>query len=358
LKALIFASVLHLRSKALVPQPVETNEGNILAFNGELYSGVEGLDVKDVSDTKILSNLLRGAEDEAGVSDVFCHVRGEFAFVFYHARTRRLWFGRDRLGRRSLLWRRSVEGELDLVSVAKRGKDWEEVPTLGIFSLPLVSEPKALSSTLTLHRWCAEADSATDQAMFHSGTPINIPPLYERNNLRILPEAIPWEKETPFAEISSLIDSTVNSFETVLRTAVRRRVCNIPDLGDRVPKLAVLFSGGLDCTVLAYLAATSLSDGVLIDLINVAFENPRALAAKANGTTSKEAIALPDEVKYCVPDRVTARQSYANLIAALPRSSFRLVEVNVPYTEVEEQRAHILDLMAPSATVMDLVGRA
>ena len=30
-------------------------------------------------------------------------LEGEFAFVFWEARARRLWFGRDRLGRRSLL---------------------------------------------------------------------------------------------------------------------------------------------------------------------------------------------------------------------------------------------------------------
>ena len=34
------------------------------------------------------------------------HTQGEFAFVYWEAKGRRLWLGRDRLGRRSLLIKR------------------------------------------------------------------------------------------------------------------------------------------------------------------------------------------------------------------------------------------------------------
>src|SRR5277367_7045425 len=49
---------------------------------------------------------------------------------------------------------------------------------------------------------------------------------------------------------------------------------------ETTPRVAVLFSGGLDCSVLAYLIHTLLPATEPIDLINVAFENPRTVAAQ------------------------------------------------------------------------------
>lgn len=57
--------------------------------------------------------------------------------------------------------------------------------------------------------------------------------------------------------------------------------------------VGILFSGGLDCTILAYLADKYVPENQPIDLINVAFKTE-------NGT-------------YDVPDRVTGRQSYNEL---------------------------------------------
>jgi hypothetical protein len=52
---------------------------------------------------------------------------------------------------------------------------------------------------------------------------------------------------------------------------------------ERPAKVAILFSGGLDCTVLARLAHDILPSDQVIDLLNVAFENPRVVkASKAN----------------------------------------------------------------------------
>lgn len=56
----------------------------------------------------------------------------------------------------------------------------------------------------------------------------------------------------------------------------------------------VLFSGGLDCTILAYLAEKYVAKDQPIDLINVAFR--------------KDVVA-----NYDVPDRLTGRQSFEEL---------------------------------------------
>lgn len=61
------------------------------------------------SDTAILFQSLNAAcqdpatSSDTAVLDVLCEIEGPFAFIFWEARKRRLWFGRDRLGRRSLV---------------------------------------------------------------------------------------------------------------------------------------------------------------------------------------------------------------------------------------------------------------
>ncbi|WFD34852.1 hypothetical protein MCUN1_001696 [Malassezia cuniculi] len=88
-----------------------------------------------------------------------------------------------------------------------------------------------------------------------------------------------------------------------------------------------------------------LLDDEPIDLITVAFENPRSLAAaKARG----------EEVDpFNVPDRQSARASYADLVRIAPRP-WRLVEVNVPYDEYNAHLDRIKALIHPCDSVMDL----
>lgn len=91
-------------------------------------------------------------------------------------------------------------------------------------------------------------------------------------------------------------------------------------------RIAVLFSGGLDCTVLARLASDILPPEQPIDLLNVAFENPRIAAQ--NKTASE------DELFEMCPDRITGRKSFAELLEACPERKWRLVTVCDLYPDV------------------------
>lgn len=73
---------------------------------------------------------------------------------------------------------------------------------------------------------------------------------------------------------------------------VKSEVCNHCTVG-------VLFSGGLDCTILAYLSHKYIPGDQTIELINVAFKK---------------------DVKssYEVPDRITGRQSFEELKKLIP----------------------------------------
>lgn len=111
--------------------------------------------------------------------------------------------------------------------------------------------------------------------------------------------------------------------------SLRLRILNVPQppLEGHSPvsntRVAVLFSGGLDCTVLARLAHEVLGPDQGIDLINVAFENPRVVAQ-----LKKEAKGRPisDFYEAC-PDRITGRKSFAELQKVCPGRTFRFLSV-------------------------------
>lgn len=123
-----------------------------------------------------------------------------------------------------------------------------------------------------------------------------------------------------------------------LLESLRLRVLNIPlpptpSTNGRT-RVAVLFSGGLDCTVLARLCHDILDVDQAIDLLNVAFENPRVVAQ-----IRKENNDLPDFYEAC-PDRITGRRSFAELQKVCPGRAFHFVAVSfavpLPLNHVSE----------------------
>lgn len=117
-----------------------------------------------------------------------------------------------------------------------------------------------------------------------------------------------------------------------LLESLRLRILNIPPPPSPSgrTRVAVLFSGGLDCTVLARLAHEVLDASQEIDLLNVAFENPRVVAHLQKESDGK----LPDFYEAC-PDRITGRRSFAELRTVCPGRAFRFVAVSTyrtPYS--------------------------
>lgn len=147
-------------------------------------------------------------------------------------------------------------------------------------------------------------------------------------------------------------DHYITSIHASLRKSLETRVQHVresmePATADSEiasARIAILFSGGLDCTILARLCHELLPINQSIDLLNVAFENPRIHSNLDNGVSPYE---------LC-PDRITGRASYAELLRVCPGRYWRLVEINVPYVETLEHRNKIMTLMYPHNTEMDL----
>lgn len=115
--------------------------------------------------------------------------------------------------------------------------------------------------------------------------------------------------------------------------SLRLRILNVP-IPPRVAyatvpdtRVAVLFSGGLDCTVIARLCHELLPASQGIDLLNVAFENPRLAAAQRKVDRSAED--LLEELYEACPDRVTGRKSFAELLQVCPGRAWRFIAVSL-----------------------------
>ncbi|GFO10837.1 asparagine synthetase domain-containing protein 1 [Plakobranchus ocellatus] len=134
LNAFMQGCVLHLRGR-LTPQPVTSSKGNILLWNGEIFYGIEVSE--EENDTQVLSNMLDSCRSQESVLEVLEKIYGPWAFIFWQAEAKTLWFGRDMFGRRSLLWHlpETPADDFLLTSVALGDKIYKEIPCVGIFSM-------------------------------------------------------------------------------------------------------------------------------------------------------------------------------------------------------------------------------
>ena len=127
-----------------------------------------------------------------------------------------------------------------------------------------------------------------------------------------------------------------------------------PSIEANPARVAILFSGGLDCTVLACIMHTIVPLSQPIDLLNVAFENPRVISAAAARIPQPTPL-IPSLSPYAFcPDRITGLASYAELLKTCPNRTWRFVSINIPYDQTLTHRPRIISLIHPHSTEMDL----
>ncbi|KAJ1961906.1 hypothetical protein IWQ62_003703 [Dispira parvispora] len=456
-----YATVLHLRGIRPTGQPLVDSRGRAWWWNGEVFRNVPV--PLEENDGQILFTELCDALNNYQTTSVanpdqthpclklLGRVEGPFAFVLWDPVRGQLWFARDCLGRRSLLWHRPTANfpVLLLTSRAFRPNTindsisatadlaWEEVPAAGFYCLNVHEwqknpSPGGFQDALWHYPWPTNSSSAEMANVGLTNSHIHshkLPLPYSRVNQQ-LPEgpndlvSIDPEQAAvaPGDPRSSTVNTTLSNircppgmvtcaenFLAHLRDAITDRLKSIPQTNantatafrvpstnhdipeisevprerylvhsDRPSRVAILFSGGVDCLVIAALAHQVLPLEEPIDLINVAFENPRVTQAaqRNNGRKGSSSMrhnydgppftwcssdakpyrfnASEYQRLFDVPDRVNGRQSLKALRQWAPQRDWRFVAVNVPYSQVLECRNHIMDVMYPSNTVMDL----
>lgn len=136
------STVLALRGDHLAQQPFQQPEnGSVLCWNGEAWK-IDGQVVDGNDGEEIFARLSSNTTPQTELRRthtiaVLRQIQGPFAFLYYDALGKCLYYGRDRLGRRSLLVNRSeAVGGIALSSVADSlVADWKEVAADGIYSI-------------------------------------------------------------------------------------------------------------------------------------------------------------------------------------------------------------------------------
>ncbi|KLO13968.1 hypothetical protein SCHPADRAFT_920879 [Schizopora paradoxa] len=344
----LFASELQLRGEENVLQPhISPITGDVLCWNGEIFEGMDITGLSRENDGVKLMDRIQESEDPlASLPALFASLEGPYAFAYFENRTKTLYFGRDVLGRRSLLVHAPSQNEpfLILASVScglKKSMEFEELSTEGIFRI-------------RFDAW-TERESPPKIETIH---------FFDRSSLSInksLPECPPILDED---SLPNEISEGVDAFIDCLHKSVDLRVSSIPSPRAQGARLAVLFSGGVDSSILALMADRFVPTGESIDLLNVAFENPRKIFLESSPQaerTAKRKDRTPNlndphsnTSSYDVPDRLTGREELEELRRLRPKRRWKFVEINVPYKESSSARPVIESLMYPQKTVMDM----
>lgn len=380
------SSVLSLRGTHITPQPlVDPATGSVLCWNGEAWRIGEDALVPGVNDGEEVFKLLLAAGAGRGLKEALEVIRGPYALVYFDAVAGRVWFGRDALGRRSLLCRESGKGWEKGFMVASVGDEragWSEVEADGLRWLDLVTGGQA---GWVPFMWDEDAevegkrDFMVGSEMSWCGfvlTRLQRMPFPKLSMALADPSGPPTPESPGVAELQQVLLDSINT-----------RVRDIPGRDNERVRLAIMFSGGLDCTMIARLVHECLPLVEEVDLLNVAFENKRVIEArnvtakeekkkkekpwkKPKGRRSENKIEV-DKQKLVIteekqevsgetntyelcPDRITGRQSLAELRRVCPGREWHFVAIDIPYEELLEHRQTVVGLIHPHNTEMDL----
>ncbi|KAH8415386.1 hypothetical protein KR222_006569 [Zaprionus bogoriensis] len=362
---LLAGNVLWQQGAAPQKQPLSLGDWALL-FNGDLYN-LEGKKPAEQSDTAWLMEQLQQCDDAEGDAKLLAlmqQLRGPYCLVLYNRRNGAVYFCRDALGRNSLLMERQADCILMLsTSYYEPRALCLELPPLGLyrvqtqqpdkcmlypwqqFNLETLDQLQRLDNSM---RWrtklqhvitppwlLREEQQAADRYDFYALIP-DVELQMEQLHKNLLEHAPVQRTLQRFGE---LLDHSVA--QRVRHIAPICRKCK-PGARCAHAKLCVLFSGGIDCSILALLADRYVPAGEPIELINVAFERV------ANSTL------LNVNDKWEVPDRQTAHQTHLELQRLCPERNWQLLEVNVTREELRLRlEARISHLIYPLQTVLD-----
>ncbi|KAH8356658.1 hypothetical protein KR084_009586 [Drosophila pseudotakahashii] len=357
---ILAGSVLWQQGESVRKQPVVADDF-IFLFNGDIYNLPKP---ESMSDTSWISSQISECRyEEHKLLKLLKEWEGPHCLIIYNKRNQILYFSRDTLGRNSLIIERIPKG-LNLLSTShyfENEKVSLELPPLGLYRVKV----NDLTSCV-LHPWQPLNDYAI-QLLSKLDRAVGWKTTVES---QIAPEWMIKSKLTfdydfyKFPYIDSHMDlykklighqeinESLTTLHKLLLDSVRNRVTNMTpfcrlclkkwnyETVCRHAKLCILFSGGIDCTVLALLANEFVPENEPIELINVAFESVK-------GQNMSEKL-------WDVPDRKTSLLSINELRKLCPKRCWNLLEVNVTRLELEQHlTTRIKHLIYPLETVLD-----
>ncbi|CAH8611278.1 unnamed protein product [Heterobilharzia americana] len=285
-----------------------------------------------------------------------------------------VYFTRDRFGRHSMVARRFPASQADrlcidlisslvvqdtpfspessLESIEKNAQDWFEIPACGIFVSKVICDNESLFlSNISLYPWSDE-----HLILCPSDFPVSVNRVLHRNedyNSIFLPVYKPTTLKETQEKLLHLLLTVVHDSVTRDLLFCEESTDFGPSDGNRSGALfGLLFSGGLDSSVIAALIDRFVPAHQSIDLINVAFQRigPNLSANNKDYQDVNNLISAEE-----APDRQTALKSYDELCKLSPQRKWNLIKVNVDVAEIQETRVkHVWPLLLPGhTTVLD-----
>ncbi|KAH9642735.1 hypothetical protein HF086_010388, partial [Spodoptera exigua] len=354
--AFFYGAVLWMQGPELTPQPVETEKG-VFLYNGDIFDETWP---NNVSDTLVILDKLHD-NDKTLTEDYIVKqlktLKGPFAIIYYDKLNKQIYFMRDRIGRSTLLFYKN-ENSVIISSVLGRDYNCIEVPATHIQILNLNT------NKIKMYPWndCGLRNEEYliedwfEQLKMKQRLPDDefhfeyIEENFEENDKIIqLIEYTAVQTQCKQAAMkilleNDLIKKTVLKVTELLEKSIKLRLQKQPNRckkclyvkgGCNHCTVGVLFSGGLDCTILALLADKYLPRDQSIDLINVAFKKD-------------------EKSTFEVPDRLTGKQSLQELRKLCPSRDWNFREINVTKEEQEKYQEEIIgDLVYPRETILD-----
>uniref|UniRef100_A0A182JQQ4 Glutamine amidotransferase type-2 domain-containing protein n=1 Tax=Anopheles christyi TaxID=43041 RepID=A0A182JQQ4_9DIPT len=355
-RVLFHGSVLWHQGVSLCQQPVE-NDQTVLIFNGDIFQARDNL---KESDTLWLLHRIEACSDEHDLFRLFAGLRGPFSVIFLRKLENRIYFARDAIGRNSLLLGCTDSGNVFITSVSGHSSSSVvyELPPSGLYFIDL--ERVNQSKCITLLPWVADY-AETDQPNGNAFTiQVKVQHEFQQQKSAVQPNFNLHQlltkniisNESPFETLLNIsdINEICNELLSTLRESVQERIINTTPFCKKCidsqtpcahPKVGILFSGGIDCTILALLADEFVPANIPIELMNVAFE-------KVNRTNVQHS-----QIDWNVPDRVTGLSTLDELRNLKPNREWNFVEVNVSRCELNEHRKTISNLVFPLRNVLD-----
>jgi asparagine synthetase B (glutamine-hydrolysing) len=337
------------QSTHIIQQPHILNEdhasSSYLCYNGEIYANRSTSSMGPINDTEYMHQKLQtmfnraatadpvtGEEAAASFEEFIRQLEVECSFIYARKDTGQMIFGKDNVGRRSLLF-----GQLQVAAASQSHPSAMQVQYLlkqNVFvssvALPGI-EIELSEGPILLECIWAELSPRYLYAVNFSEVSISSNDVCKISRPQRITQS---PSESRPSGLSS--DDLMLQCLKLLRQSVERRTRYRGCINNTSESLAVLFSGGLDSTVLAALADDCLPPHVALDLINVSFGDSKEDAERGG-------------------DRASARKSFQDLLhrSSAP-SRLRLILVNVTKAMMNGASDHVRQLTTPLDTVMDL----
>uniref|UniRef100_A0A0E0MNW8 Asparagine synthetase domain-containing protein n=1 Tax=Oryza punctata TaxID=4537 RepID=A0A0E0MNW8_ORYPU len=330
-------ATLQLRGAEPISQPMVGQSGSVLVYNGEIYGGVHVAD--DQNDTQSLLSSLESCcscECHALVRDEECPccgsvgksvphilstIKGPWALIYWQA---------------APTVKVIESGEDNDFSESTNMSYWEELPC-GIYSIQLKSLEKsgmcmkeACVSEVRRHDWINSSLDELIQWKRKSIVPTVDDLTSHQNSVGCLSQSFrnstESDRNASYKVLIALRESVM--LRTNLNRLFQDDLNKLKD--DELAPIAILFSGGLDSMILAALLDQCLDSNWTIDLLNVSFDGQLA------------------------PDRISALAGLKELQRISPIRRWRLVEIDTALTNLKGESEHVMSLIHPSNTYMDL----